>query len=396
MKILIVCQYYYPENFTINKIAEKLFDFGNDVTVLTGKPNYGYGKILSNYKKISSETINGVKVERVNIYPRKKSRISVIKNYLSFWKNSKKWVKKTQQNFDIVYSMSLSPVTILSAGNKYKKMHNVPHVVHCVDLWPESTVVTKAVKKKSLIYKILYRWSKSLYSKADEIILGSKSFETYFNEVLELKEIEKTFVPQPSLIEETDVVPFSFDNNYTNILYCGNLGLIQNIDILIESMNLIKDKKVRLNIIGMGPMSEYVNNKIREYKLEDTVINFGPMPISKAASYVKASDFLYVGLKNEGYVGKTIPNKLIMYMAFGKPIVSMLEGDGKEILVECDGAIHADQSKESLAKAFICASNYTPIERQKLGNNNLTYFKSHFTNEIISKEIENILFRKIK
>ena len=179
MKILVVCQFYYPENFVITRIAEKLAEYGHDVTVLTGKPNYGYGYILPGYENIDSEIINGVKVERVNLKPRKTSRKSIIDNYLSFWKNSKKWVKKCKTKYDVVYSMSLSPVTILSAGNLYKKKFVVPHIVHCVDLWPESVLVTNAVKKNSLIYKILYRWSKKLYSKADEILIGSPAFELF-------------------------------------------------------------------------------------------------------------------------------------------------------------------------------------------------------------------------
>ena len=177
MKILIVSQHYYPENFTITKIAEELFCYGHDVTVLTGKPNYGLGHILEGYEDVKYEEINGVKVHRVNLVPRKKGRFSIIRNYLSFWKNSKKWIRNTKEKFDIVYTMSLSPVTVLSAGNLYKKKHNVPHVVHCVDLWPESVLATKAVRKHSLMYLILYIWSKKLYSKVDKVLIGSPSFK---------------------------------------------------------------------------------------------------------------------------------------------------------------------------------------------------------------------------
>ncbi|MBO4667917.1 MAG: glycosyltransferase WbuB, partial [Bacilli bacterium] len=68
MKILIVCQHYYPENFVIYKIAESLLKEGHDITVLTGKPNYGYDDIIPEYKNVSYEEINGVKVHRVDIH----------------------------------------------------------------------------------------------------------------------------------------------------------------------------------------------------------------------------------------------------------------------------------------------------------------------------------------
>ena len=396
MKILIVCQHYYPENFVITNIAEKLVSFGHDVTVLTGKPNYGYGYILPAYQNVTSEVINGVKVERVDLKPRKKSRISIIQNYLSFWKNSKKWVKKTKEEFDVVYSMSLSPVTILAAGNLYKKKHGVPHVVHCVDLWPESVLVTKAVKKSSLVYRFLYIWSKKLYAKADEILIGSPSFENYFNDVLKLSHIPMKFVPQPSLVEISDLPPFPFDKKYFNVLYCGNLGLIQQIPFIVEAMRELKDSNIRFNIIGMGPLTNYLEDKIKEYGLENNVIYYGPMPAQQASAYFKGADALYVSLKDEGTVGKTIPNKLVMSMAFGKPILAMLEGDGKDILVEADGAIFSEQSSESLCEALKTISKLNKKDLDRFGKNNSLYYQSHLTADIVTQEIERELLDKLR
>ena len=396
MKILVVCQFYYPENFVITRIAEKLVEYGHDVTVLTGKPNYGYGYILPGYQNIDSEIINGVKVERVNLKPRKESRKSIIDNYLSFWKNSKKWVKKCKTKFDVVYSMSLSPVTILSAGNLYKKKFGVTHVVHCVDLWPESVLVTNAVKKKSLMYKLLYRWSKKLYSKADEILIGSPAFEEYFHNVLKINNIELKFIPQPSMVEESNLEPFPFDKKYFNILYCGNLGIIQHIPFIPEAMNQLKGSNIRFNIIGMGPMSNYLENKIKEYGLQENLIYYGPIPALQASAYFKGADALYVPLKNEGYVGKTIPNKLMMSMAFAKPILAMLEGDGKNILLESDGAVFSEQSYQSLVKAIKTLSNMSNRELNKLGQNNLTYYKNNLTIDIVTHQIETELMNKTR
>lgn len=396
MKILIVCQYYYPENFVITRIAERLVSLGNDVTVLTGKPNYGYGYILPEYKNVKSEMINGVKIERVNLKARKKSRKSIIFNYLSFWRNSKKWARRTKEKFDIVYSMSLSPVTILSAGNLYKKKHHVPHVVHCVDLWPESVLITNAVNEKTLLYKILYKWSKSLYLKADEILIGSPSFEEYFRKVLKIDDIKLTFVPQPSLVEESDLKPFEFDKNYFNILYCGNLGIVQNIPLIAEAMKELKNEKIKFHIIGMGPMSDMLVSQIKKYNLKDNLIYYGPIPAYKASAYFKSVDALYVSLKNEGYVGKTIPNKLIMSMAFKKPILAMLDGDGKTILEKSKGAIFVDQNSSSLKEGILTISKLNKKELDSLGENNYSYYKSHLTVDIVSKEIQTILLDKLK
>lgn len=394
MKILVVCQYYYPENMVITNICEELVKLGNDVTVLTGKPNYGYGEIIPEYKKVKFEEINGVKVNRVNLYPRKKSRLSIIRNYLSFWRNSKKWVKKCKEKYDIVYSMSMSPVTILSAGNLYKKKHNVKHIVHCVDLWPESVLVTNAVRKRSLTYRILYKWSRSLYSQVDHVIIGSPSYSEYFKEVLKLDK-KTTFVNLPSLVETSDAEPHKFDSKF-NILYCGNLGTIQLINLIPEAMAKVRNDDIAFHVIGMGPKKDELLSLIKTHKLENKVIYHGPIPAKKAAEYFKGADVLYVSLEDKGYVGKTIPNKLMMSLAFGKPIIAVLSGDGKSLLQDAGGALIASQDKASVTAAINKMYNIGEEERKKLGRMNQTYYFNNLSIQRVGQLINNVLLDELR
>ena len=390
MKILIVCQYYYPENFVVYKISEGLLKEGHDVTVLTGKPNYGYGEIIPEYKNISYEEINGVKVHRVDIVPRGKKRMSIIKNYLSFWKNSKKWVKNTKEEFDAVYSLSLSPVTILSAGNLYKKKHHVKHIVHCVDLWPESVLITKAVRKQSLTYRILYTWSKKLYKQADEILVGSPSFVEYFKNVLKLPTDNIHFVAQPSLVESNDGLRKPLGPGF-HILYCGNLGLIQEVELIPESMKLLSDNRVIFHVIGMGPKTDDLKKLVNDYHLKGKIIYHGPLPAKKAAPYFKACDVSYISLKGEGYVGKTIPNKLMMSMAFGKPVLGVLSGDGKDVIETARCGYTCDDNPESVASTIRQMSRLKEDEIKMLGNNAKQYYFEHYSVESICKQISTFL-----
>ena len=387
MKILVVCQFYYPENFIVTKIAEQMVLDGYEVHVLTGKPNYGYGYILPAYKNISEEVLNGVNIHRVNLYPRKHSRISIIRNYLSFWKNSKKWVRKTKMEFDYVYSMSLSPVTICCAGNLYAKKHNKKHIIHCLDLWPESVLVTKAVRQNSLLYRYLYRWSRSIYSKADKILISSPSFESYFEKTLKLPTKNIKFVPQCSLVEDSDIAAFDYGTG-THILYCGNLGLIQQIPLIVEAMTLLKDKDIYFHIIGMGPMTDYLINEIKERGLENKIIYHGPIVAKLASAYFKRADALYVSLKAEGTVGKTIPSKLLMSLAFARPIVGVIQGDGKDVLEDSGGAFLADENPESVKNALLAISNLSEKEKARLGKLNKLYYDSHFSLRTVTSMIE--------
>lgn len=395
MKILIVCQFYYPENFTISSLAEKLVSYGHEVDVLTGKPNYGFGKILDGYENVNFEVINGVNVHRVNVLPRGKKKRTIIYNYLSYWWRAKRWVGKCKKKYDVVYSMSLSPVTILSPANKYKRKFKVKHLCHCVDLWPESVLVTNAVKEKSLTYKILFKWSKRLYKQTDKILIGSPSFESYFKDVLHLSN-KREFVPQSALhtLKEGDK-PFIFNDDKFHILYCGNIGTVQMVEDIPLALKDINNDKVHFDIIGYGTNEDILLNRIKQYKLEDKITYHGPIKSIDTVKYFLSADALYVSLKGEGYVGKTIPNKLVMAMAFKKPILATLTGDGKDILEQSKGGFIALENTSSLIQKINELINCSKQTLETMANNNYEYYLKHFDLDTVSKKIEKELIELV-
>ena len=145
----------------------------------------------------------------------------------------------------------------------------------------------------------------------------------------------------------------------------------------------------------MGPMTESLLSDINKYGLQNQIIYYGPMNAKAASAYFKSCDALYVSLKDDGVIGKTIPNKLVMSMAFAKPIVGILSGDGKEALVASGGAVIAEENGNSLAEAIKKVSTLSKQERETLGNNNLTYFKENFVLDKICKEIEEELLNNL-
>ena len=390
MKILLVTQFYYPERFSTTDIAEELVKLGNDVTVLTGKPNYGYGYILKEYKKVKEEVINGVRVLRTKLYPRKYSRISIIRNYLSFHRNAKRYVKKLDDDFDIVLSISLSPVISIAPAIKYAKKHQVPHILYCQDLWPESTVVTNAVRKGSLVYKILYKWSKKLYEKCDEIIISSPSFKKYFNDVLKITDKKFPVVYQPILNSKEALEPIEFNKKH-NFVYAGNIGTLQLTNELVEAMNLLKRDDAKLYLMGMGTNLNKIKEKIVEYHLEEKVEYVGALPIEKAERYYHNADALIVSLKNEGTVGKTIPNKAIQYMKYGRPLIGVIQGDAKELLSKAKGTVFAGENPKEVADIFNQFCDYSDKEKALMGHNNKQYFNLHLTAEKLTSQLFDVL-----
>ena len=380
MRILLVSQYYYPERFSVSDIAEELVKLGNKVTVLTGKPNYGFHKILDDYKNVSFETINGVNVHRVNLYPRKLSRLSVILNYLSFHRNAKRKVNKIKGEFDIVLTISLSPVISIAPALKYAKKHNIPCVLYCQDLWPESTVVTGAVRKGSLLYKVLYRWSVNLYKKCSKIVISSPSFKNYFEEELKIKDKGYPVVYQSIILSKGNAKPIEYKNKH-NIVYAGNIGKIQLIHELVDAMKLVKTPDTKLYLMGMGSESEAIKQRIVNEGLKDKVEYVGPLPIEKAEAYYTNADALIVSLKNEGTVGKTIPNKAIQYMKYGRPIFGVIQGDAKALLEKANGSHFSEENSEKIAQNLDIFLQKSDKDKAQMGLNNKQYFEANLTTE---------------
>ena len=135
MKILVMCQYYYPEPFRIHEICEGLIKRGYKVTVVTTFPNYPKGEIYSGYdnEKKRIENIKGVKVVRYKTIPRHKGVKNLILNYISFVVEISKRLKDFKnENYDMIYVYQLSPVFMAIPAIIYKKKKSIPLYLYCL------------------------------------------------------------------------------------------------------------------------------------------------------------------------------------------------------------------------------------------------------------------------
>ncbi|MGM9813658.1 MAG: glycosyltransferase family 4 protein [Candidatus Enteromonas sp.] len=395
VKILVVCQHYYPENFSISSLCETFVEDGHEVLVVTGKPNYGYGRILEGYENVTDEVIRGVRVHRVNLIARSEGRMSIVKNYLSFWKNSKKYLSHLKEEFDVVYSMSLSPVISIAGANIYARKHKVRHVLHCLDLWPESVAITHAISKGNPLYWALYFWSRSLYSKTSKVLVSSPSFIDYFRHVLHLKKLPIEYVPQPPFLAEKAGADVQYPHRY-NLVYAGNVGTLQLVENLAKATEkAAKSVDVCLHIIGMGARSKALKEWIEEANAQDHVVLYGTRPRGVTATFFPNATGIVVTLTSGGTVGKTIPSKLNASLCFARPVLACIEGDGKEVLKEAKGSVFsAGESVDELANAILALCSLSDEERENLGKNNLAYFNDHFCMSRIAKTIEEELKTK--
>ena len=151
--ILIVSQYFYPENFRINNIAEEWIKKGAKVTVLTGIPNYPEGKFYKGFGlfKRKRETYNGIDIIRVNIFPRRNNKLFLILNYFSFVVSGWLWTLFTKLKPDFVFIFEVSPMTQALPGVWFSKRRNIPCYIYIQDLWPENLEIIANIKNRMII-----------------------------------------------------------------------------------------------------------------------------------------------------------------------------------------------------------------------------------------------------
>ena len=181
MKILLVSQYFYPENFKINDLVFTLKERGHEITVLTGKPNYPKGKFFDGYSWNSPdfETINGVSVFRSNLFSRGNGgAILLFLNYLSFALLASLKLKKIKGSFDAIFVYQTSPVTVGIPAFFAKLLFKVPIYFWVQDLWPESLTAAGGIKNKFIlgVFNSLTKW---IYKHSKKILIQSVGFREY-------------------------------------------------------------------------------------------------------------------------------------------------------------------------------------------------------------------------
>ena len=203
MKILIVSQYYYPEQFQINDIAPKLVKRGHEVTVLCGLPNYPKGVLFKGFddkksthwkeKEYFEQT--GVCVIHVNQVLRGRNPLRLVMNYFTFACNSKKEVYMLPSDFDVVFCYQLSPITSMYAAMEYKKLYGTPILFYTLDLWPVSAESILKSEKNPLMLPVT-RMSQKLYQSADRILVTSRPFIDYIERVNGVERERMGYLPQ--------------------------------------------------------------------------------------------------------------------------------------------------------------------------------------------------------
>jgi colanic acid biosynthesis glycosyl transferase WcaI len=399
MRLLVVTQYFWPENFRVNDLVEELVQRGHAVTVLTGYPNYPDGKIFPSFRSDPDQFMRycGAEVVRVPLLPRGSGAFRLLLNYASFaiaGSLAGPW-KLRGREFDAIFVFEPSPITVGLPAMVAKAIKRAPIAFWVLDLWPQTLRAVGAVRSGVVLW-LVDRLVRAIYASSDRILAQSRSFVPH---IASQVSDESKIVYFPSWAEplpetgsaepapEVDYGPETF-----TIVFTGNVGEAQDFPAVLSAAELLREEPVRWVIVGDGRKLDWVRDEVARRGLDGKVLLVGRYPLERMPSFIHHADALLVSLRKDEVFAMTIPGKLQTYLAAGVPILAMLDGEGAEVVRRANaGVAVAAGDAEGLVVAVRALSAASPQELEAMGKNGQMFYAREFERDRLIGQLENLL-----
>lgn len=400
MRILIVSQYFWPENFRINDLAQELVQRGHSVTVLTGIPNYPAGSVFDAYQQNPKAfgRYGGATVCRVPMLARGHGAVRLFLNYLSFVVGASIWGpwRLKDQPADVIFVFEPSPVTVGLPAVLLGRIKRAPVVFWALDLWPETLAAIGVVRSPRVLGWIghLVRF---IYERCTLVLGQSSSFlgsiAKYCSDTEKIRYFpswaEEVF-NQPNLVPAHEV---PVREGVYNILFAGNVGEAQDLPaVLAAAESLRHNASIRWLIVGDGRKSDWLRGEVERRGLQDSFLLLGRFPVERMPSFYAHADALLVSLKKDPVFSMTIPGKVQSYLMAGVPLLGMLDGEGAKVITEAKaGLVCAAGDAGGLAAAVLKMAAMSVDQRRQLGLNGRAFAQKEFGRGLLMDRLETLL-----
>lgn len=397
MNILIVSQYFWPENFRINDLVRALIGHRQNVDVLTGQPNYPTGKTFDGYRAngFSMQNWEGATIHRVPLAPRGVgSALRLVWNYVSFVLSGSALgpFALRGRHVDVIVVYAVSPILQALPAIFLKWIKGAKLVILVQDLWPESLEATGFIRNRTVLalVRLMVRW---IYARADLLLVQSEAF---IEPVAALADRGK-IAYHPNTADDVFVAPQQETSAHCpipgleegfSVVFAGNLGTAQSVETIVEAAALLKDmREIRFVLVGDGSRVSWIEQKIAELGLKNVQLT-GRYPLASMPSILKHAGALLVTLKDEPIFAQTIPSKVQVYLAMARPVVACLNGEGARIVQQANAGVSCKaEDAHALAMAIRQLAALSVEQRNALGQNGLRYFRSHFDRDMLTKTL---------
>lgn len=400
MRIIVVTQYFWPENFRINDLVRSLTDKGHHVTVLTGIPNYPEGRFYKGYGiwRNLRQKYYGADVIRVPLFPRcNGTSIPLLLNYVTyalFASLLSPFLIKGK--YDLIFVCQLSPVTVGLPAIRLKKLLKAPIIFWILDLWPESISASGVISDKRIL-AFMDKVVRFIYRNTDKIVVSSKGF---------IDSVMAKGIGQ----ERIDYFPNWFESEYSDnqpteflrgdecrhlpkgflVMFAGNIGAAQDFGTILAAAELLKGyAEIHWIILGDGRRFEWVKEQVSLRGLSNCIHLLGRFSPEAMLDFFTQADVMLVTLRRDPIFALTVPGKIQSYMACSKPIVAALDGEGCRLLNESGaGLATPSEDPEALAKSVLTMYRMPAEKRLEMGEAGRMYCERNFNREFLMNELE--------
>ena len=416
LRILSPLAYFYPEQTASSHLDQDRFEAYKNEDIFTiihvPVPSRGIDEATrKRYKNIKEETLyeGTVTVKRFPLFKEGKNTLMRAIRYLLM--NIIEWNRcRKEENIDLILCGSTPPTQPLLGSlikkcliKKYKKYVPLLYVVQ--DIFPDSLVNSQITNKNSIVWKIGRKVADNAYFNADRIITISEEFK---------RSIVNTGVPAnkiiviPNWVNTDNICPidreknilfdkYHLDKKLFYICYSGNLGLSQNLDLLLSAAKRIKKEilDVRFVLIGEGVEKENLKKIIEKENITNIIML--PFQDYSAISHVFSLGDVGLVISKPGIGSSSVPSKTWSIMAAERPILASFDIDSVlvRLLKKTKSGIFVEPDDiDGFVKAIhILHSN--KIERVRFGKNGRKYVKEHLNKQICTQMYIDTIFQVV-
>lgn len=394
MKLLIVSQYFWPENFRINDVAKTLLEKGIEVEVLTGKPNYPRGKLFAGYRAwgCQQEAYQGMSINRIPLLPRGNGGWRLALNYLSFVFSGVlfvPWMLRGKR-FDVIFIYAPSPILQAIPAIFLGWLKGCPAVLWVQDLWPESLSATGYVRNR-VVLKLVERAVRFIYRHTDLLLVQSRAFEQPVRALASGTPI----VYYPNSVDDTFAVPATGElpavaglGEGFSVMFAGNIGTAQAVEVIVEAASLLKEyPDIHFVVLGEGSRWEWMRQEAQRRGLGNMHLP-GRFPVETMPGFMQKASALLVTLADQEIFKATIPSKVQAYLAAGRPILACLNGEGANLVTAAGAGLTVPaEDGRALADAILQLYRMPPQEREAMGARGRLYYAEHFAHDMLVDQL---------
>lgn len=408
MKILFLCTYYTPEIAASLYLSSDLMEdlaVNHEVEIYTPVPSRGLTK--KEYKKYKNQksieyTDRNLEIKHFMLFRENKNKVA--RTFRYFIQNIIQFFYALKTDADVIYIMS-TPPTQGVLGALIKKIKKVPIIYNIHDIFPESLVNAGLTNKNSVVFRIGNALQLYIYKNVDKLIVLSNDMKS---NLLKKNVPENKVEVVYSWVDEKKIIPITRENNKLIskyrlepqkffVLYAGNLGLGQDIEVIIKAAKmLVSYKDIKFLIFGTGSDENYYKTMASKMGLKN--LFFFPMQPYEDVSYVYSLGDICIVSCKKGVGHSGMPSKTWSILSTGKPLIAVFDKNSElETMVKENnwGEFVEAGDYEMLSKAVLNLYD-NPKLRKEIGKKNREYILNNLTRNVMTTKIENIFKEVVK